>query len=88
MRSPAKPSSAGRRVTEATTVTATVAAALTASPWTKVTPMRSMPRSEITTVAPAKTTERPAVSPAMSIDSRTVCPAWSCSRYRVTMSRA
>ena len=88
MRSPANPMRAGSSVREATTVRATVTEALTARPWTKGTPMSSMPSNEMTTVIPAKRTERPAVSMAMLIDVRTSWPAWSCSRYRVMMSRA
>ena len=49
-------------------MTATVTAALTARPWTKLTPIRSMPSSEMTTVMPAKSTERPAVSMAIETD--------------------
>jgi hypothetical protein len=86
--SPAKPTSAGSSVTEAATVTATVMAAVIARPRTKPTLMTSMPSTEMTTVMPAKTTERPAVSSAIPIDSRIVWPVWSCSRQRVTMSRA
>jgi hypothetical protein len=78
--SPAKPSSAGSRVTDATTVTATVVAALTARPYTYPRPISTMPSREITTVAPAKTADRPAVSIAIRIDSRIGCPSWSCSR--------
>jgi hypothetical protein len=85
---PAKPSRAGSSVNEASTVTATVAAALTAMPCTKPTPISSMPSREMTTVMPAKSTERPAVSMAIWMDSRTSWPVWSCSRYLVTMSSA
>ncbi len=88
MRVPAKPMRAGSRVSEATTVRATVTEALTARPCTKGTPIRSMPRREMTTVMPANSTERPAVSMAMPTDSRTSWPAWSCSRYRVMIKSA
>jgi len=69
-------------------VTNTTDAAPTARPVTKLTPMISRPRREMTTVVPAKSTDRPAVSRAMATDSGTGCPRWSCSRYRVAMSRA
>ncbi len=77
---PAKPSRAGRSVTDASTVTATVTAAVMPRPPTNPTPISSMPSKEMATVAPANTTERPAVSIAMPIDSRISWPAWSCSR--------
>jgi hypothetical protein len=79
-RSPAKPRSAGRSVREAMTVTATTRAAPTASPWTKLTPITSMPSSEITTVVPAKVTARPAVSRAMDVESATEWPLCRFSR--------
>ena len=71
-RSPAKPSSAGSSVTDATIVTATTEAAPMANPVTKLTPMINMPISEMTTVVPANTTARPAVSMAIDVASRTV----------------
>ena len=84
----AKPSSAGRRVSDATIVTATTVAALTASPVTKLMPMMIMPSSEMTTVVPANSTARPAVSMASTVASRTSIPLCRFSRYRVTMNSA
>ena len=52
-------------------VISTTVAAPMPRPWTKLTPIRSMPSSEITTVMPAKVTARPEVSMAMAIDSST-----------------
>ncbi len=77
---PAKPSSAGSRVRDATTVTATTVAAPTARPPTKLTCMVSMPIREITTVVPAKVTARPAVSRAIDTDSSMVWPLRTFSR--------
>ena len=74
MRSPAKPSRAGSRVSDATTVMATMTAALTARPWMKATPITTMPRNDTTTVTPAKATARPAVSIAIEVASSEVCP--------------
>ncbi len=62
MRSPANPSRAGRRVTEATIVAATVTEAAMPRPEMNARPISSMPSRETTTVMPAKTTARPAVS--------------------------
>ena len=78
--SPANPSRAGSKVSEAATVMATTRAAPSARPDTKVMPISSMPSSEMTTVVPANSTERPAVSCAIATDSRTVWPPCSCSR--------
>jgi hypothetical protein len=72
MFSPAKPSSAGSRVIDATTVTATVTDAVMPSPPMNPMPMNNMLSSEMTTVAPANVTERPAVSMAIEMDSRMV----------------
>jgi hypothetical protein len=79
-RSPAKPRSAGSRVREAITVTITTMAAPTARPWTKLTPITSMPSREMTTVVPAKVTARPAVSIAMDVESSTLWPRCRFSR--------
>ena len=68
IRSPAKPSKAGSRVSEATRVIATTTAMPIAMPETKLNCMMSMPSSEMTTVEPANTTARPAVFIATSVD--------------------
>jgi hypothetical protein len=88
MLSPAKPRSAGRSVSEATTVRSTIVAAAMARPWMNAIPISNMPRKETTTVTPAKATARPAVSMAMATASSVVCPWWRFSRYRVTMNSA
>ena len=67
MRWPANPSSAGRSVSDATTVMATTTAALTARPWMKLMPITTMPMNDTTTVTPAKATARPAVSIAIDV---------------------
>ena len=88
MRAPANPSSAGRRVTDATMVQATVIEAPMPRPDTNESPMSSIPSSETTTVRPAKITERPAVSIARIVARSGVRPPRSPSRYRVTMKSA
>ena len=87
-RSPAKPSSAGSSVSEATSVIATTTAMPMARPETKLSCMISMPSSEMTTVVPANTTARPAVSIAISVESSMLWPLCRFSRNRVTMNRA
>ena len=79
-RSPAKPSSAGRSVSDATTVTSTTTAELIARPEMNEMPITIMPRNEMTTVRPAKVTARPAVSMAMAVASSGVWPWWRFSR--------
>ena len=87
-RGPAKPMSAGRSVSEATIVMATVTAAPVASPLMNASCITNMPSSEMTTVRPAKSTARPAVSIARTVASCDDIPARVPSRYRVTMKRA
>ena len=79
-RSPARPSNAGSRVTEASIVTATVVAAPIPRPEMKARPMSSMPSNEMTTVSPAKMTARPAVFRAAAVASSGESPAWRPSR--------
>ncbi len=71
VRRPAKPISAGNRVSEAIIVISTTTAAPMPSPLTNCTPMVSMPSREMITVRPAKATARPDVSIASEIDSST-----------------
>ena len=87
-RSPAKPSRAGSRVSEASSVNATTTAMPIAMPETKPNCMISMPSSEMTTVEPANTTARPAVFIAISVDCSMLCPVCRFSRNRVTMNKA
>ena len=87
-RSPAKPSRAGSRVSEAIIVMATTTAAPMARPETKLSCMISMPMREMTTVVPANSTARPAVSMAMSVDDSMLWPLCRFSRNRVTMNSA
>ena len=85
---PMKPSMAGSRVSAASMVMTTPAAA--AIPRERLTsrPTTSRPRTETTTVVPANSTARPAVSMAVTTASTGSCPAASASRYRVTTNRA
>ena len=76
---PTKPSSAGSRVTAASTVTATTDAAPMPSPLMKASPIASMPSRAMMTVSPANTTARPAVSIAVTTavsGSWPACRAW------------
>jgi hypothetical protein len=69
-------------------VTATTVAAPMARPFTKLSPMISMPSSEMTTVVPAKVTARPAVSMANDVANSLLWPLFRFSRNRVTMNSA
>ena len=79
-RSPAKPSIAGRRVSDAMAVTATTTAQTTAIPVMNDRFIKSMPSSEMTTVDAAKATARPAVSMATTAASSIEAPACMFSR--------
>ena len=85
---PAKPSSAGSRVTAASTATATASDDPRANPLRNDRPMSNMPSSEMTTVHPANTTARPAVLIASTTAACGSPRRASASRYRVTMSKA
>ena len=65
---PKTPSSAGSKVTAASTVKTTVSAEATARPFRKLTPRTRMPSSATHTVLPANRTARPEVS--MALDRR------------------
>ena len=62
IRVPTQPSSAGSSVSEARIISSTPSAEATATPWTKLSPMRNRPSSEMITVMPANSTARPLVS--------------------------
>lgn len=85
---PAKPSSAGSSVTEATIANSTAKIALTAMPLTKEMPMMNRPSIEMHTVIPAKSTARPAVVSAVAHASSDDAPSWRQARNRVRMNRA
>jgi hypothetical protein len=83
-----KPSSAGSRVSEASTTTATAIAAPTPEPDRKLICVVSMPSSAMQTVVPAKTTARPEVSRAWTTAFSWLRPARTPLRNRVTMNSA
>ncbi|CAM3710774.1 hypothetical protein STAL104432_28275 [Streptomyces albus] len=85
---PIMPSRAGRRVTEAATLSTTVSPAASATPLRKLSRSTNMPSRAMQTVAPAKTTARPETVTARVAASRTGSPARSPLRCRVTMNRA
>ena len=73
-RIPNTPSSAGSRVTAASTVNTTVSAEAIARPFRKLTPRTRMPSSAMHTVLPANRTARPEVSMALTAASSGVSP--------------
>ncbi len=85
---PAKPSRAGRRVSETTTITATVSEQAIAIAVTIGIPAIARPRIAIITVIPANSTAEPDVANARPAASSTSIPWSRCSRWRVTMNRA
>ena len=87
-RVPVKPSSAGSRVSEPSTVIATVAAAATATPFSSCWRSTSRPSMPIATVVPAVSTERPAVRIAVTAAASGSSPERSASRNLVTMNSA
>ena len=87
-RMPKTPSSAGSRVTAASTVKTTVSAEATARPFRKLTPRTRMPSSAMHTVLPANRTARPEVSMALTAASSGVSPDCRPRRCLVTMNRA
>ena len=87
-RIPNTPSSAGSRVTAASTVNTTVSAEATARPFRKLTPRTRMPSSAMHTVLPANRTARPEVSMALTAASSGVSPACKPRRCLVTMKSA
>ena len=85
---PAKPRTAGRRVTAAVMVTSTARTTVKANPFMAGWPISRMPSIETITVRPANSTARPAVAIAVEVASRGCCPSARLLRNRVTMSRA
>jgi hypothetical protein len=77
---PTKPMTAGRRVTDASIVTSTVAAPPIATPSTNAKPISRMPSREMTTVVPANRTARPAVTNAARFAVSGSSPDWRCWR--------
>ena len=77
---PAKPSSAGSRVSAATTATSTAVDVPMARPWKNDMPISNMPSREMTTVQPAKATARPAVPNASTIACSAPSPRWRAVR--------
>ncbi len=66
---PKKPSSAGSRVSDASTVVATANEEATATPYRKDSPRANRPSRAMHTVIPAKSTARPEVSIAVTVAS-------------------
>ncbi len=79
-RRPAKPSSAGSRVTATSTATATVPAAARPITVRNGMPTRASPASAMTTVPPAKSTAEPAVPRARPAASGGGTPSRTCCR--------
>ncbi len=77
---PTKPSTAGSRVTAASTVHATTAAEPMPRPLMNDRRMASMPTRAMITVRPAKSTARPEVSMAVTTASSGSRPDWSAWR--------
>jgi hypothetical protein len=88
MRWPAKPISAGRRVSDPAAMIATVMAHIRPMLVTSGMPAMARPMMAITTVMPAKSTAEPDVAMARPAASSTDCPCVRCSRWRVTMNSA
>ncbi len=80
MRLPTSPSKAGSRVSEPTIISSTPITDASATPCTKLRPMRNSPISEMITVMPANSTARPLVSIASTTESSTSRPRRSPSR--------
>ena len=87
-RAPAKPSSAGSRVTATATAMPTVPAAPKSHHGQERQPDHARPDRAMITVRPAKTTAEPAVAVAFAADSEGDIPPASCERCRETMNRA
>ncbi len=87
-RVPLKPSRAGSRVSEASRTMATVAAAATATPFSRAWRRMRRPSIPITTVVPATSTDRPAVRIAVTAAASGAVPARRLSLNRVTMNSA
>ena len=87
-RIPKTPSSAGSRVTAASTVKTTVSAEATARPFRKLTPRTKMPSRAMHTVLPANSTARPELSMALTAACSGVSPDCRPRRCLVTMNRA
>ncbi len=77
---PKNPSSAGSRVSEATTVVATLREAATATPYRNDRPSANRPSSAMQTVMPANSTARPEVSSAVTVASSGLAPSSSAVR--------
>ena len=87
-RTPANPSSAGSKVSAASTVMATVAEAATATPLSRGWRRISSPSMPMTTVVPAVSTDVPAVRIDVTTAAAGSWLARSSARNLVTMNRA
>ena len=79
---------AGSRVSDATMVSPTTSATVTATPYRELTWRANSPSSATHTVSPASSTARPEVLRAVTAASSGACPASSPLRCRLTMNSA